>query len=306
MPLDPEAQVLVNAAHGPGVIPMHLLTPDKARAAMLVQTAGLGPPEPIARVEDRTIAGPEIDLPIRIYSPTENKAHRALVYFHGGGWVIGSIETHDGLCRMIANAAGCAVVSVEYRLAPEHPFPAATDDAYAAVCWAWEHAAELGAEPSRLAVGGDSAGGNLAAVVCLMARDRGGPPIDFQLLLYPITDHDLDTRSYVAYADRYLLTREAMAWFWQHYLADESDKNHPYVSPLRAPDLDGLPRALVITAECDPLCDEGDAYARRLEAAGVNGTHACYPGMIHGFVRRATLLAQGKRALDQIAAALKE
>ncbi|HEX5445420.1 MAG TPA: alpha/beta hydrolase, partial [Pirellulales bacterium] len=271
---------------------------------MLVQTAALGPAEAVHRVEDRSIIGPEADLPIRIYSPVENKARRALVYFHGGGWVIGSIETHDGLCRMLANRAACTVVSVEYRLAPEHKFPAAAEDAYAAVRWAAEHAEELGADATRLAVGGDSAGGNLAAVVCLMARDRKGPPIDLQVLLYPITDYDLDTQSYLAYADRYLLTRDAMSWFWQHYLADEADKTRPYVSPLRAPDLSRLPRALIITAECDPLCDEGDAYARRLEAAGVAVTHACYAGMVHGFVRRATLLAQGRKALDQIAAAL--
>ena len=306
MPLDPEAQILVKAAHAPTVIPMHLLPPDKARAAMLVQTAALGPPEPVNRVEDRSIAGSDADLPIRIYTPAENKARRALVYFHGGGWVIGSIETHDGLCRMIANAAGCTVVSVEYRLAPEHKFPAATEDAYAAVCWAAEHAAELGADATRLAVGGDSAGGNLAAVVCLMARDRRGPPIDLQLLLYPITDHDLDTQSYLKYADGYLLTRDAMAWFWGHYLGDGADKNHPYISPLRAADLTGLPRALVMTAECDPLCSEGEGYARRLEAADVNVTLAVFPGMVHGFVRRATLLRQGRQALEQIAATLKE
>lgn len=305
MPLDPEAQPLVNAAHAPSVIPMHQLSPDKARAVMLVQTAGLGPPEAVFRVEDRSVAGPEADIPIRIYSPTVNSARRTLVYFHGGGWVIGSIETHDGLCRMIANAAGCTVVSVEYRLAPEHKFPAATEDAYAAVAWAAKHAEALGAAPGRLAVGGDSAGGNLAAVACLMARDRGGPPIDLQLLLYPITDHDLDTQSYQTYADRFLLTRDAMAWFWGHYLADGADKNHPYISPLRAANLAGLPRALVITAECDPLCDEGDAYARRLAAANVPVTHAQYPGMIHGFVRRAALLKQGRKALEQIAEALK-
>lgn len=284
---------------------MHQLSPDKARAVMLVQTAGLGPPEAVSRVDDRAVAGPEADIPIRIYSPAVNTARRTLVYFHGGGWVIGSIETHDGLCRMIANAAGCTVVSVEYRLAPEHKFPAATEDAYAAVAWAAKHAAALGAEPGRLAVGGDSAGGNLAAVACLMARDRGGPPIDLQVLLYPITDHDLDTQSYQAYADRFLLTRDAMAWFWGHYLAAGADKNHPYISPLRAADLAGLPRALVITAECDPLCDEGDAYARRLAAAGVPVVHAQYPGMIHGFVRRAMLLKQGRKALEQIAEALR-
>lgn len=267
---------------------------------MLAQTAAMGRPQPVAKVEDLRISGPECDLPVRVYTPLADEPFATLVYFHGGGWVIGSIETHDGLCRAIADAAGAIVVSVDYRLAPEHPFPAATEDAYAATRWVAENAARLGAGDGRVAVGGDSAGGNLATVVCLMARDRGGPAITWQLLLYPITDYKLDTPSYRDYAEGHLLTRDAMAWFWRHYLSGGADREHPYISPLRASSLAGLPPALVITAECDPLRDEGDAYARRLAESGVPVTSTCYPGMVHGFVRRSRLLDQGGEALDQI------
>ena len=300
-----QVQLLLDLAAAAGPTPMHLQTPDQARATMLAQTAALGPPEPVAKIENRSVPGLEADIPIRIYTPSGKGPLVGLVFFHGGGWVIGSVDTHDGLCRSIANAAGCVVVSVEYRLAPEHPFPAGIEDAYAATRWAAEHADALRIDPRRLAVGGDSAGGNLAAVVSLLARDRGGPGLALQLLLYPITDHDLDTGSYLDYANGHLLTRDAMAWFWKHYLPGGVSPDHPYVSPLRARDLSGLPRALIITAECDPLCDEGNAYARRLEAAGVPVTSSCYAGMIHGFVRRNRLLDQGQRGLEEVAAALR-
>jgi acetyl esterase len=300
MPLHPQAQLLVRAAEAAGVIPFDQQTPAEARAAMLAQTATMGRPQPVASVEDRHIAGAQCDLPVRVYTPLGGGPFATLVYFHGGGWVIGSIETHDGLCRALADAAGAIIVSVDYRLAPEHPFPAATEDAYAATCWVADNYARLGARDGRVAVGGDSAGGNLATVVCLLARDRGGPDIAWQLLLYPITDYKLDTASYRDYADGHLLTRDAMAWFWRHYLSGGADREHPYVSPLRAPSLAKLPPALVITAECDPLRDEGEAYARRLAESGVPVTATCYPGMVHGFVRRSRLLDQGCEALDQI------
>lgn len=284
---------------------MHLQTPAEARATMLAQTAALGRPEQVAKVENRSIPGPDADVPVRVYTPVGDAPFAGLVYFHGGGWVIGSVETHDNLCRSIANAAGCVVVSVEYRLAPEHKFPAAVDDAYAATCWVAEQADRLGIDRRRIAVGGDSAGGNLAAVVALMARDRSRPGLALQALLYPITDRDLNTPSYLKYADGYLLSRDGMAWFWNHYLPEGVSPDQPYISPLRAGDLHGLPPALVITAECDPLCDEGNAYARRLEEAGVPVTLSCYPGMIHGFVRRNRLLDQGQRGLEEMAAALR-
>lgn len=304
MPLDPIAKRLLELAAAAGGQPMHLQTPAQARAVMLAQTASLGPPGPVAAVEDRTITTATNDVPVRIYRPQSSASGRALVYFHGGGWVIGSIATHDGLCRSIANAAGCVVVSVDYRLAPEHPFPAAAEDAFSAVKWVVEHAGALGIDGQRLAVGGDSAGGNLAAVTTLMARDRGGPPIAGQLLLYPITDSDLNTASYRSYAEGHLLTRDAMAWFFKHYVPPGTSADDPYISPLRAKSHRGLPPALVITAECDPLCDEGNAYARRLEEAGVPVQCKCYPGMIHGFVRRHKLLPAGCEALKEIAAML--
>jgi acetyl esterase len=306
MPLDPQAKLLLKQAAGVRGTPLHTLSPELARGAMLVETAALGPPEPVAKIENRTVPGPDADIPIRVYTPEGQGPFACLVYFHGGGWVIGNIETHDGLCRSIANAAGCVVVSVEYRLAPEHKFPAGIEDAYAATRWVADHAELLGIDAGRLAVGGDSAGGNLAAVVSLMARDRGGPSLALQLLLYPITDYDLDTASYRDYANGHLLTRDSMAWFWKHYLPEDVSPANPYISPYRASDLRGLPRAVVITAECDPLCDEGNAYARRLEAAGVPVTLSCYPGMIHGFVRRNRLLDQGQRGLEQVAAVLQK
>jgi acetyl esterase len=305
MSLDRQVQLLLDQAARAGGTPMHLQTPAEARATMLAQSAALGRPEQVAKVENRSLPGPDADIPVRIYTPAGNTPFAGLVYFHGGGWVIGSIETHDNLCRSIANTAECVVVSVEYRLAPEHRFPAAVDDAYAATCWVAEQADRLGIDRRRIAVGGDSAGGNLAAVVALMARDREGPSLALQSLLYPITDRDLSTPSYLKYSDGYLLTRDGMAWFWNHYLPEGVSPDNPYISPLRARDLRGLPPALVITAECDPLCDEGNAYARRLEEAGVSVTLSCYPGMIHGFVRRNRLLDQGQRGLEEMAAAIR-
>ncbi len=300
MPLDPEAQaLLLQAAQNPST-PLEQQTPPQSRQEMLKQTQALGPGEPVAKVADASLPGPAGDIPIRIYQPAASAPSPAIVYFHGGGFVIGDIETHDGMCRMIANAAGATVISVDYRLAPEHKFPAAAEDAYAATCEVVRRADRLGIDPERIAVGGDSAGGNLAAVVALMARDRNGPKLAMQVLLYPVTDASVDTRSYHEYAQGYMLTRAGMAWFWNHYLADPAEGEQAYASPLRAGDLSRLPPALVITAECDPLCDEGDAYARRLEEAGVPVIATRYPGMIHGFIRRAGLLTQGRKALEQI------
>ncbi len=264
-------------------------------------TAALGPPPSVGRIEDRTIPGPKGPLRIRITAPEGPGPWPVLVYYHGGGWVIGSIETHDGLCRELTNAAGLMVVSVDYRLAPEHPFPAGVEDAYAVASWVAEHAAEIGADPRWVAVGGDSAGGNLATVTALKARDEGGPRLDFQLLLYPITDYDFETPSYRKNRKGYLLTRKEMVWFWYQYLATPEHCTQPYAAPLRAPDLTGLPPALIITAGYDPLRDEGEAYARRLEQAGVPVRLTRYPGMIHGFLRRTALLDQGRVALAEIA-----
>lgn len=304
MPLDPRVQAFLQAAQAAST-PIHEQTPQQARQEMLAQTQMLGPGEAVANVTDASLPGPGGDIPIRIYRPAVHTPSPCLVYFHGGGFVIGSIDTHDGMCRAMANGAEMTVISVDYRLAPEHKFPAAVDDAYAATCEIVRRAEQLGIDPQRIAVGGDSAGGNLAAVVALMARERSGPDLAMQLLLYPVTDANLETRSYLEYAEGYMLTRAAMAWFWDHYLADPAEREHVYASPLRAGDLSKLPPALVITAECDPLCDEGDAYAERLEQAGVPVTFTRYPGMIHGFIRRARVLQDGRKALDEISQALR-
>ena len=257
-------------------------------------------------MEDRAIPGPGPEIPVRIYTPDGRGPFPLLVWFHGGGWVIGDLETADGTARRLAAQAGCVVVSVDYRLAPEARFPAAPEDCYAAAQWVAGNAGSINADPGRIAVGGDSSGGNLAAVVSLMARDRGGPPLVFQLLVYPVTSRDLDTGSYRQNGDGYVLGRDAMKWYWDLYLADDADASNPYAAPLLAKDLSGLPPALVITAEFDPLRDEGEAYAQRLQAAGVTATGSRYGGMMHGFFGMPAFLDKGGQAVAEASAALKE
>ncbi len=305
MALDPQARALLDQVAAMGGLAFHRMSVAEARNTLAAAAGMQGLQEAVARVEDRTIPGPQGDIPVRIYNPGGTGALPALVYFHGGGWVLGSLDMVDGICRSLANRAGCVVVSVEYRLAPEHKFPVAAEDSYAATRWVAAYAAALGVDPARLAVGGDSAGGNLAAVVALMARDRGGPTLVQQLLIYPVTDSALDTPSYLENADGYLLTKDAMAWFWNHYARAAADRSNPYAAPLRASSLQGLPPALVITAEYDPLRDEGEAYAARLRAAGVPIELTRYHGMIHGFFGMAGVLDQAKRAIEQASGALR-
>lgn len=309
MPLDPQAQAILDLMAAAGMPPLHERTPAEARQALNVAPLA-GPCPDTVDAQDRTIPGAAGDLPARVYTPRQlagnDQPLPVLVYFHGGGWVIGNLDAADVPCRHLADKAGCVVVSVEYRKAPEHKFPAAPDDAYAAVQWIQAHAHELGGDPRRIAVGGDSAGGNLAAVVALKARDRGDVSLCCQVLVYPVTNHGFDTASYRDNADGYYLTRDGMAWFWNHYLADAGDGSHPYASPLRAESLAGLPPALVITAEFDPLRDEGEAYAERLAAAGTPVTAARYDGMIHGFFWMPGVMEQGRLAIDQCAQALRQ
>jgi acetyl esterase len=307
VPLNPQAQTVLDNIAKLGFPQTHLCTPEEARANGVKrrQLTAAAVPEPVHLVEDRAVPGPAGSIPVRVYTPAPGGPFPVLMYFHGGGWVIGDLDSHDGICRALCNRSGCVVVSVHYRLAPEHKYPAAADDCYAATRWVAEHAADFGGN-GKLAVGGDSAGGNLAAVVTLMARRHRTPRINFQLLIYPVTDYNLETSSYHDNAHGYFLWRDDMAWFWKHYLPNEAAGEEVYASPLRAADLRGLPPALVITAEYDPLRDEGEAYAERLAQAEVPVTLTSCPGLIHGFFGMAAAIDDAKSAIDDAAAALRK
>ena len=265
------------------------------------------PVEEVARTEDRIIGGPDgVELPIRIYWPEiTDELLPVVVFFHGGGWAMGGIDTHDGQAREMVNRTGAVHVSVDYRLAPESRFPAAADDCYAATQWVVENAVSIGADADRLGVAGDSAGGNLAAVVAQMARDRGGPAIAHQLLIYPCCDMDTDAwPSQTENGFDYFLTKESMDWFYDQY-ADAADRDNPYASPIKAADLSGLPPACVITAEYDPLRDEGEAYGRRLQEAGVDCEIHRYAGMFHGFFGMTMAVSGAVEAQETAAAAVR-
>ena len=306
MPLDPQLQVMRDQRERDNVPPLYAMSLADARAADLasIQASG-GEPEPVGEVTDLTIAGPGGELPLRLYRPARGRALPALLYFFGGGWVLGTIDTADGVSRSLANSSGALVVVPGYRLAPEHPFPAAIDDCYAALRWVAGHAAEIGADPARLAVGGDSAGGNLAAAVALRAR-ADGPALAGQLLVYPNTDQLADDESMRAADDPFLFNRRSVAWYRQHYLASPADAANPLASPLRAESLAGLPPALVITAEYDPLRDQGEAYARRLADDGVPVELSRYTGMVHGFFTMAGTVDASRTALAQAGSAVRE
>ena len=303
MPLDPQAQEVLDLTAALGLPPNHTLTPEEARANQLARPRAAGPE--LAKVEDRAIPGSGAQIPLRIYTPEGTGPFPVLSWFHGGGWVLGNLDTSDATARYLAVEAGCVVVSVDYRLAPEAKFPVPFDDCYAATEWIAQNAAAINADPNKIAVGGDSAGGNLAAAVALKARDRRGPSLALQLLVYPVTARDFSTGSYRQNADGYLLTTDAMKWFWDHYLANEADAANPYATPMAAKDLSGLPPALVITAEFDPLRDEGEAYAQRLKAAGVATTSSRYDGMIHGFFGMPAVIDKGKQAISEASSALR-
>jgi acetyl esterase len=266
-----------------------------------------GRPVEIAKVGEMKIPGPAGEIPIRVYWPLESGPLPVLVYYHGGGWVIGDLDTNDNICRLLSKGASAVVVSVDYRLAPEHPFPAAVEDSYAALEWVSRNAARLNADPSRIAVGGGSAGGNLAAAMALMARDRGGPRLAHQVLIYPATNlFELSTESHRHFADGYGLTRAHVEFFRESYLPEARDRSNPYASPLLAESLEGLPPAIVVTAGFDVLRDEGIAYAERLEAAGVAAVVSNYPRMIHGFVSMGRLFGEAEDAIEEAVVALSE
>jgi acetyl esterase len=307
--LHPDAQKVCDLIVASGRPPIETLSPPEARKAYLASRPILQPdPEPVAEVIALEAVGPAGPIPLRFYrgqGVAKDSLQPALIYFHGGGWVIGDLESHDQVCRALANATPCLVIAVDYRLAPEHKFPAAAEDAIVATRWIAANAGRLGIDAQRLAVGGDSAGGNLAAVVTLEARDRGGPRLVHQLLVYPGTDMRMGWPSAERHAEQLPLTRAGMRWFIAHYLRSATDEADWRASPLRAASFAGLPPALVITAGFDPLCDEGEAYAKALQSAGVPVLHERFEGQIHGFLSMGRIVADSGRAIALAASALR-
>lgn len=306
-----DVHTLVELARRSGTLSYtNLLPPPQARAYNRRGAAAAMPrrPLPSVRATDRTIPGGAGPLAARFYLPPNlpgGVAPPLLVYYHGGGWVVGDLETHDGVCRFLAAAAGVAVLAVDYRLAPEHPFPAAIEDAWATFSWAAANASDLGVDPARIAVGGDSAGGNMAAVVAQRARTEGGPPLAMQLLVYPVTDSAENPRSRLLFADGFMLTKADMDFFEGFYVGPGTDANDPRISILKAPDLAGLAPAFVATAGFDPLRDEGEAYAIRMREAGVPVALKRYPGLIHGFANHLFVSRTSRAAMLELAGALR-
>ena len=306
MPLDEQAKAFLRQLEEAGGPPLNEMTPAEARAALAATVESAGEPEPVAGISDRSIPGPLGGIPIRVYSPEGTGPFPALVYFHGGGWVAGDLQMVDPLCTMLANRAGAVVVSVDYRLAPEHKFPAPLTDCYSATRWVSDNAAELDVDPLRIAVGGDSACCNLAGSDSTIARDDGAPDLAFQILFYPVTNMDYETASYRENGDGYFLTTDMMRWFWGHYLESEDTGRDVRASPLLARDAKGLPPTFVVTAEFDPLRDEGEAYAELLRETGNDATVRRYEGQIHGFVTRCGIMDVGKQAIEDAAARMRQ
>ncbi len=310
MPVDPQVQAFLEAQEQAAVAnqvpPITEQTVEMARAGYLAVAEMLGQ-GPDVDTDDSAVPGPAGDIPVRIYKPRGAGAGLpVLVYYHGGGWVIGDLDTHDYAARELCVGANCVVVAVDYRLAPEATFPAAVDDSWAALQWVAANAESLGGDPSRIAVGGDSAGGNLSAVMSLLARDAGGPKLAFQLLIYPAVDMEFSRPSSDENADGYVLTKDHMIWFRAHYLRSEADRTDFRASPLLAENHSGLPPALIITAEFDPLRDEGRDYADTLQAAGVAATLSNYEGQVHVFFQLSPILDGGRKAVDEACAALRK
>ncbi|QLL06494.1 alpha/beta hydrolase [Mycobacterium vicinigordonae] len=307
MSLDPDAQAIADmlAAQMPGSLSE--LGVEGGRAFFEALSEQAPPGASLHAVTERLIPGPAGDIKVRTYRPSAQEDLPALLYFHGGGWVMGSLDFVDPVCRELANRAQCAVVSVDYRLAPEAPFPAAVDDGYSALLWVAVHGADIGVDPSRIAVGGDSAGANIAAAVSLVARDDNGPSIALQLLAYPATEYCVARQSWVEHANAPLLTSDDVRWFWRQYLVDvERFCDDPRATPMNAPSLEQLPPALVLTAEYDPMRDDGEAYAARLASEGVDVTAERYSGVFHGFFTMVGMLGQTEAAIGDAAEHLKK
>ncbi|MCH2181015.1 MAG: alpha/beta hydrolase [Mariniblastus sp.] len=303
MPLDPQVQTFLAEFADSEAKPFHEMTPAEARRVTREFRALAGTPEEVHAVQYDFIPGPTADLPVRIYHPSPDKAKSSLpglIYFHGGGWVLNNTASADNVSRAICNVTGCVVMTVNYQKAPEHKYPVPFDDCYAATEWVFENAAALGMDADRIGLIGDSSGGNLAAAVALKARDTNGPKLACQVLVYPVTQYGWDTPSYQANAEGYLLDRPLMQYFWRHYAPDPVDGLDPYFAPLAAEDHSGLPPALVVVAEYDPLCDEGTQYSDRLSAAGVPVKRSLYRGMIHGFLSMAGVFDQTQNLFNEI------
>jgi acetyl esterase len=304
--LDPQARSLLEAMKASGQPPVFTLPVPDARRARRRQLVVDPPRVEVAKVEDDLIPGLLGGIPVPWYRPSPEGGLPVTLYFHGGGWTVDDLDTHDHLCRRLASRSQAVVVSVAYRRGPEHPYPAAVEDAYTAAQWVAAAGRDRGADPARMAVAGDSAGGNLAAVVTLLCRDRRGPPVRFQALAYPVTDYwQAGRASYGQHADGYTLTRQFMTWSFRQYLPDGADRTDPYLFPLRAADLSGLPAALIVTAEFDPLRDEGRAYAERLRAAGAAVEHLHLDDQMHGFLLQEAAVDRARDAVDHFADALR-
>ena len=307
VPLDPQAEDFLRQQRLAGNKVWELMTPFEARDAARTFKPFSGKPEAVASLDHLFIPGPTADLPLWIYRPKQDleALQPALIYFHGSGWVVSNIETADPFSRSLANRSGCVIIAVNYQKAPEHKFPLPFDDCYAATEWVFNNSTDLRIDPARIGVLGDSAGGNLAAAVALKARDQNGPAIKLQVLIYPAVAYAWDTPSYLANAEGYGLQRAGMIYFWNHYIHQPSDASNPYFSPLSAKDHSGLPPAFIVAAEYDPLCDDAENYARKLEMAGVKVKFNLYRGMIHGFLWMAGVFDQSRALIDEIAQQVK-
>ncbi|MDA1296897.1 MAG: alpha/beta hydrolase [Chloroflexi bacterium] len=306
MPLHPQIVATMNKLAALNLPPATELTPEQVRKNSALSRAAVERErESVGKIEERSIPSPAGNIPVRIYRPESAGTHPLIMLFHGGGWVVGDLDTEDATCRGLCRRVGAVVISVDYRLAPETAYPGAVDDCFAATVWAIDHAGELGIDASRVATSGTSAGGNLSGAVAMMARDRGGPAIAHQLLFCPVIDADFDRSSYIRNATDYGLTRDGMIWFWDHYTGSGEDRYEPYASLIRAEDLSGLPDTTIIAAEFDPLVDEAVAYGDALKAAGVKTRCTVYDGMTHGFNGYVGVVDAAKVALDEAAAGIR-
>lgn len=306
MPVEPRIQEFLDKLNVAGRPPMSQIRPEVFRKMGAIGASPSFNVEEVYKVENTSLPLEGRDLPVRIYTPEGDGPFPVLIFYHGGGWVTGDLDSHDSICRSLTNLVPCKVISVEYRLAPEHKFPAAVDDAYDSLNWIAGHATDFTIDPSRIVVGGDSAGGNLATVACIMAKERKTPHVIYQLLLYPSTGYVEEPPSIRENGEGYLLTTEIMEWFRNHYFRTEEDANNPYVSPILYKDLSGLPSSFIATAQYDPLRDVGKAYALKLKESGVAVVYKNYEGLIHGFANFHTFVPEAQQALNECAEQLRQ